>query len=213
MAEFKHSAADVYVGSDGDVTKAFYAELEKRGPLGIVALNLFRAQKCSARAKMYRRRAHKGEAYDRKNWSMRLLCEELERYEVSRSVAEKGKYEVNIGKLSIPYGWKQDPNTPGFEWVLYVDLPQGQVSFHAATRGAGPDYQGEWCGEHLSAERIVAFCDAVLNGTSTTEARRHGEQPEKPLTADERGSTRINRKAQALASQAALFTDASKGGA
>jgi hypothetical protein len=245
VSEFKHSAADVYVGSNGDVTKAFYAELEKRGPLGIVAMNLFRAQKCSARAKLYQRRAHKGEAYNRKNWSMGLLCEALERYEVSRSIAEHGKHEVNIGKLSIRYGWQQDPDTPGFEWVLYVDLPQGQVSFHAATRGAGPDYQGEWCGDHLSAERIVEFCDAVMSGQTST--RRHGDGESgraaaagagsvrgnenggagdgrsghhsgNPALQESNGSVRKvaparspNRKAQALASQAALFTDASKG--
>jgi hypothetical protein len=200
MADFKHSAADVYVGSDGDVTRAFYAELEQRGPLGKVALNLFRAQKCSARAKMYRRRAHKGEAYDRKNWSMGLLCEELALYGGSKRCADP----------LINYGWKQDPSTPGFEWVLYVDLPQGQVSFHSATRGAGPDYPGEWCGEHLSAERIVAFCDHCMEPRQALSAT-----PGKPLTADEcgsRGSERIkpNRKAEALASQAALFTDASR---
>lgn len=204
---FKHSAADVYVGSNGDVTKAFYAELEKRGPLGMVAMNLFRAQKCSARAKMYRRRAHKGEAYDRKNWSMGLLCEALVLYEASRLMAS-GPFKPNLNAIAfaplvspINYGWKQDPGTPGFEWVLYVDLPQGQVSFHAASRGAGPDYAGEWCGEHLSAERVVEFCDAVMAGNLTAKGAEVAKQSQ-PKT---------NRKAQALASQAALFTDASKG--
>jgi hypothetical protein len=228
------SAAEVYAGSDGDVTRAFYAELEKRGPLGVVALNLFRAQKCSARAKMYRRRAHKGEAYDRKNWSMGLLCKELELYWASRRCSDP----------VINYGWQQDPDTPGFEWVLYVDLPQGQVSFHAATLGAGPDYQGEWDGKHLSAERVVAFCDSVMAGNST-DAKEHDGKPGRTATDGDGGvrgnesggiedgrhghssgnaavqkshgrvpplaptGTR-NRKAQALANQAALFTDASK---
>jgi hypothetical protein len=63
------------------------------------------------------------------------------------------------------YGWKQDTSTV-FEdrpsWVLYVDLPQGQVSFHSPTRGLGPDYAGEFCGMHVSADRICKFCMAVL---------------------------------------------------
>jgi hypothetical protein len=200
MPDFKHSAADVYVGSNGDVTRAYYAELEKRGPLGMVAMNLFRAQKCSARAKLYRRRAHKGEAYDRKNWSMGLLCGQLALYGGSKHCADP----------LINYGWKQDPGTPGYEWVLYVDLPQGQVSFHAASRGAGPDYADEWCGEHRSAERIVAFCDAVMEGNLTAKAAKEREENQ-PLTTDKHGlKPRINRKAEAIAMQAALFTDASK---
>jgi hypothetical protein len=67
-------AAEVYAGSNGEVTRAYYAELERRGPLGMVAMNLFRAQKCSARAKVYRGRGFKRDAYDRKNWSLGLLC-------------------------------------------------------------------------------------------------------------------------------------------
>jgi hypothetical protein len=153
-------AAVVYAGSNGEVTRAYYAELEKRGPLGMVAMNLFRAQKCSARAKVYRGRGFKREAYDRKNWSLGLLCTYLGLYGGSKHCADP----------MIPYGWKRDPNTPGFEWVLYVDLPQGQVSFHAATRGEGPDYPGEFCGQHLSAERIIDFCDAMFNRAVEVEA-------------------------------------------
>ena len=44
-------ARDIYHGSDGAATTAYYNELSKRGPIGLVAVNLFRASKCSARAK------------------------------------------------------------------------------------------------------------------------------------------------------------------
>lgn len=149
-------ALEVYTKSDGDLTRRYYAELEKRGPLGIVAVNLFRAHKCSARAKVYRggirgKGSYRSMAYDRKNWSMQNLVGVLSQY---------GEL------LNIPYGWKRDPNMPGFEWVLYVDLPEGQVSFHSPTRGTGPDYAGEWDGQHASAERIIRFCDSIFTDSA-----------------------------------------------
>ncbi len=147
-------ALDVYAGSNGELTKRYYAELTARGPLGIVAVNLFRAQKCSARAKKYRGGirgvgSYRDMAYERKEWSLKNLCAAL---------AEHG------AALGISYGWKQDPAQPFHSWVLYVDLPQGQVSFHAGERlGDGPDYTSDWDGQHKSAERILALCDGVMS--------------------------------------------------
>jgi hypothetical protein len=140
------TAAEVFNGSDGEVTKSYYAKLEERGPIGQIAMNLFRAQKCSTRAKVYSRR-YRGSAYDRKNWSMQNLCSILNEHGAARGIF---------------FGWKRDPSCPGFEWVLYIDLPHGQVSFHSPNRGAGPDYPGEFDGEHKSEERILAFCDNVM---------------------------------------------------
>jgi len=143
-------ALDVYSGSDAELTKAYYRSLESRGPLGVVAMNLMRAQKASARAKVYRGGirgvgSFKRLAYEKKQWSLDQLADAL--------------YKLPV---EIPYGWKQDP-TVLFDgeasWVLYVDLPQGQVSFHSPTRGKGPHYPGEWDGQHKSEERILAFCD------------------------------------------------------
>lgn len=145
------SAMEVFAGSDGEVTKAYYVALSAKGPIGEIAVNLFRAQKCSSRAKAYRRGFRRSSfadnAYDRKNWSIEQLCEIL---------------KVHAGKLQIEWGWQQDPETPGFGWVLYIDLPQGQVSFHASLRGIGPDYQKKWDKSRLSAERILAFCDSIM---------------------------------------------------
>jgi hypothetical protein len=142
------TAAAVFQGSAGEETKAYYACLTMSGPLGPLCVNLFRAQKCSERAKKYRggvpgKASFTKLAYDKKNWSMRLLCEFLE----------------NVPR--IRWGWKLDPKASFHQWVLYVDIPPGQVSFHAETRGGGPDYPGDWDGLHRSRERILAFCDAV----------------------------------------------------
>jgi hypothetical protein len=143
------NAYEIFEGSDGEATKALYARLETYGPLGIVALNLFRAVKCSTRAKGYRRRAHRSSAYDRKQWSMDNLCQAL---------------ADHAARLTIRHGWKQDPAQEFHNWVLYVDLPTGQVSFHAAARGLGPDYPGDWDRvKDASAQRIVAWVQRILS--------------------------------------------------
>jgi hypothetical protein len=148
------TALEVFRASDGDLTKQFYAALEEHGSIGIVAVNLFRAQKCSSRAKEYRGRKYKGAAYDRKQWSMDNLCDTLSKHGAT---------------LGIRYGWKQDETTlfgDEASWVLYVEVPQGQVSFHSPLRGKGPVYEGEWdrC-KDMSAGRIIQFCDSVLQET------------------------------------------------
>ena len=146
------NALEIYAGSDGAATRAFYDILEHRGPLGIVAMNLFRAQKCSSRAKRYRGGirgvgSYRSLSYSRKGWSLEELSKTLARYP----------------ELGIRFGWKKDPKTRGAEWVLYVDLPEGQVSFHSLARYAGPDYAGDWDGQHKSEERILHFCDQVFH--------------------------------------------------
>jgi hypothetical protein len=144
-------ARTVYDGSDGELTKRYYGELFTHGPLGVIAVNLFRAQKCSARAKRYRGGvrgvgSYRSMAYERKNYSIEQLCEAL---------------KDHAKALGMKWGWKRDPLTPGYEWVLYIDLPNGQVSFHSSGRGMGPEYPGEWDHERKSADRIIAFCDWV----------------------------------------------------
>lgn len=144
-------AIEVFVQQNGDVTKAYYSRLTALGPLGHIAVCLFRAQKRSSRAKDYRRGRYSSAAYDVKAWSMSELCKALEKH---------GR------QYGFEWGWKQDSKTVfGDEpsWVLYIELPgHGQVSFHSPDRcGCGPDYIGDWDGQHKSAERIIAFCDSV----------------------------------------------------
>jgi hypothetical protein len=149
-------ARNIYEGSDGAATKLYYADLETRGPVGLIAVNLLRAQKASARAKLYRggirgQGSFKRMAYERKAWSLANLCTVLSEYR---------------SDPKIRFGWKQDPLAEfSVRWVLYVDLPNGQVSFHSVDRYAGPDYPDDWDGLRLSCDRILAFCDAVMSCT------------------------------------------------
>lgn len=140
------NALAIYQGSNGDETKALYGRLEALGPAGVIGLNLFRAQKCSARAKVYRR-AHRSEAYDRKNWSLGNL---------DRALAQHGE------ALGLRWGWGKDEAQEFHKWVLYVDLPTGQVSFHAEAPLSAQRYPAEWDRSPLSAERIIRFVDSLL---------------------------------------------------
>jgi len=146
-----------YEGSDGDATRALFARLEAIGPAGVVALNLFRASKNSARAKVYRggmrgRGSFKGMAYDRKAWAVDNLAKVL------------GTHGEGLG---LRWGWGVDDKQPVHRDVLYVDLPTGQVSFHTAPRGAGPDYPGGWDGvPGMSAQRVCSWCARVLEGVA-----------------------------------------------
>lgn len=142
---------EIYLGSDGEATKSLYALLEMRGAIGVIGLNLFRAQKCSERAKGYGRR-FKGDAYGRKQWSMDNLCQALEKH------AEA---------LGLRWGWKQDLTQEFHNWVLYVEIPTGQVSFHTAARGRGPEYPGDW--DHVTGmcpQRIVSWVTKLLREDS-----------------------------------------------
>jgi len=158
MSETLIDIVRIYEGSDGDATKALYARLEQLGAVGVVALNLFRANKCSARAKVYRGGNSKGRyrdmAYDRKQYSIDNLCKVLTEH---------------AGSLGIVWGWGHDPAQEFHDAVLYVEIPTGQVSFHTKPRGEGPDYPNQWDGvrgaspgrvcrwiARLLAEQVVA---------------------------------------------------------
>lgn len=134
----------IYAGSDGEATKALYARLELLGPIGVIALNLFRAHKASARAKLYRggvrgRGSFRSMAYERKQYGIDNLAAALS------SHAE-----------ALAWGWAEDPKQEFHRWVLYVELPTGQVSFHTADRGDGPDFVGHWDG--IKEQGSIRIC-------------------------------------------------------
>lgn len=162
MAEILHEVLRVYTGSDGDATRALYARLEQLGPAGEIALNLFRAQKNSERAKVYRGGArgqgsYRGMAYDRKQWAMNNLV---------------GILGAHAEACGIRWGWADDPEQEYHRAILYVDLPTGQqVSFHAAARGAGPDYPGKWDEASGTAPtRICGWCAKLLEHSEAKAA-------------------------------------------
>lgn len=80
---------------------------------------------------------------------------------------QSGGLIVSANATNHPPIAKENPLPSGGgrvkSWVLYVDLPGGQVSFHSAERYAGSDYTGEWDGKHLSAERIIRFAQDVID--------------------------------------------------
>lgn len=138
----------IYNGSDGDATIALYKELEALGPIGVIAMNVLRAQKNSARAKVYRGRRFKDAAYGRKQWAMDKLTAALT------------EHAANLG---FRWGWQEDPQQEFHRWVLYIDLPTSQVSFHTAARGIGPNYAGKWDGiREAGPGRTCRFVAAIL---------------------------------------------------
>lgn len=142
----------IYQGSNGDVTLGLYRHLETLGPIGVIGINLFRAQKSSERAKVYRGGGYRGMAYDRKQWAMDNLC---------KALIEEGE------RAAIAWGWGEDPATIGYPHVLYIDLPTGQVSFHTAARGPGPSYEKPWDGvTGQSADRILRWIGRLVAGTA-----------------------------------------------
>jgi len=140
----------VFHGSSGDATSALYRRLEACGPAGGLAVNLFRACKTSSRAKQYRRRGHKDESYGRKAWSIgnaaQILLDHAEAF-------------------GLTWGWGGDVKQTYHRHVFYVDLPTGQVSFHMAERGVGPDHPTGWDGfRNLAPYRVCLYAAQVLAG-------------------------------------------------
>lgn len=143
----------VYDGSDGAATLALYDRLNQLGPHGEIAVNLFRAQKSSARAKVYRggergRGSYRGMAYGRKEWSIENLARILAQH---------------ADASGLRWGWGQDNAQEFHRVVLYVDLPSGQVSFHTTSRLTGPEYLGTWDGvRDASPGRICRWIAELL---------------------------------------------------
>lgn len=137
MTRFDYaSLLAIYQGSHGEDTKALYDALCLLGARGEIAINLFRAHKSSSRAKVYRggergRGSFRSMAYERKQWSLDNLSTAL---------------SAHAEEIGLSWGWAEDRTQPFHRYVLYVELPTGQVSFHSAVRGAGPDYDKAWDG-------------------------------------------------------------------
>lgn len=142
----------VYNGSDGEATRALYNRLLGLGAEGVIACNLMRAHKNSARAKVYRGGNEKGryktQAYERKEWAIGQLCDALREH---------------ADELRLEWGWAVDPAQDLHRYVLYVETPHGQVSFHSATLGRGPTFAGRWDGAtKVGAHRIALWCAQII---------------------------------------------------
>lgn len=152
----------VYKGSNAAATRKFCTELARRGQIGQIAAALFRAQKSSSRAKKYRG----GIEREGRTIPYRELA-----------YTHKGKSLERLANLlaqddcGMIWGWGLDGKQSGPEHVIYIDLPQGQVSFHSTQRFAGPDYPGKWDGKRASESRILEFCDQVWRGCADEQTR------------------------------------------
>lgn len=159
------TVTEIYAGSDGEATKGLYQALEAHGPIGVVAVNLFRAHKASARAKVYRggirgQGAYSRLAYERKDWALANLTTTLTHH---------------AAPLGLRWGWAADPEAAVYRAVLYVDLPTGQVSFHTGHRGVGPDYAEPWDGvRDVGAARICGWIDGLLQAAAPVLTEAHG---------------------------------------
>lgn len=143
---------EVYTASDAEATRELYAELMEHGSAGELAVNLLRASKKSERAKVYRGQRYRSASYDGKQWAMGEICRVLTAHpELAR------------------WGWGVDEKQSFHNQVLYIDLPTGQVSFHTAARGPGPDYPGKWDGApNRSASRICGYAAQILARETAT---------------------------------------------
>ncbi len=154
MSKKQMSVRQVYFGSNGGETRSVLCRLRKHANLGLIAAELFRAQKASSRAKQYRggirsesggTTSYRDLAYNRKEDALSKLSKAL----MSSS-------------HDLQWGWGIDEKMPYAFHVLYVDLPDGQCSFHSPERYAGPDYGGTWDGKRESEVRILGFCEQVM---------------------------------------------------
>ena len=144
----EHVIARMFVHQAVDETVMLYRLLVNLGPAGIVSVNLLRALQASQMAKVYPPQIGRRGHYDRKDWSLDNLCIVL---------------GLNAKALGVVWGWGEDPERQAHRWVLYVELPTGQVSFHTAARGDGPDYPGRWDGQRgESSKRVIRYAASLL---------------------------------------------------
>lgn len=150
---------DIYSASDGAATLQLLKALRRITPYGRIAAELIRAQKASTRAKMYRNGIQQSDgnynsfrelAYDVKGESLRVLC-----------------LELDTNSFGLKWGWGFDPDHKQNLNVFFVDLPTGQASFHSPARLSGPEYDSPWDGQLSSEDRIISFCQRVLDGEFT----------------------------------------------
>lgn len=140
--------AQAFYGSNPGRTRSVLSRLAKCGPPGLLAAACFRAQKASKTGKRrYGRytREYSGYAYARKRDQLQAVASIL----------------AGHPSLGLVWGWGDDDGNNCAPHVLYVDLPVGQVSWHAEFRGA-QEYPGEWDGQHRSEQRIIRYCEMTL---------------------------------------------------
>jgi hypothetical protein len=146
--------------------------------LGQLALTLYEAQQASDRAKA---RAASGLHFDDYDDRSRYSAANYRR---SRRAIDSDYWQKGLAidkacelapQAGVVFGWREDRTCKVAPWVVYFELPSGQVSFHSSQRGAGPDYAGAWDGTCATRTRIRALIDQLTQretvpAMSTTDA-------------------------------------------
>ena len=160
-------------------------------PLGRLLIALRTAHEASARAKsraadgLRLREYDDGSRYRWANYHRSRQARENDYAEKRAAVAEA----VGLAKeAGINFGWQRNGSL--IPWVVYFDLPTGQVSFHVENRGDGPDYDKPWDGvQNASGDRITAaITELVYDVAHYEKDKKKGlAKTRSPLTKTKKG--------------------------
>jgi hypothetical protein len=139
----------------GRPAKSTSAEPDRVAALRDLVAECAKAQAASDRAK-----THAAANVHYLDWSGSEASYRASRAKVAADYAEKERALRAICALApaagVVFGWGGDPESHAARWVLYVDLPAGQVSWHTRSRGTGPTYKGRWDGVRDAAAGRIA---------------------------------------------------------
>lgn len=159
-------AVDVYNSSEADLTRAYYALLERHGIVGNIATHVFRATKCSKQiAKHKHEPQYRIGAIERKEYAINSLTTLLWQHRF---------------KIGYQWGWDIDHTNKEAPNVLYLTLPTGTIAFHSPNMPRGrfrkelqiaASVPAEYVGRYgdLRAMRVFRFCDRIVAGEITDD--------------------------------------------
>ena len=129
------------------------------------------AQEANDRAKdraadgLRRREYNDGSRYSGANYYRSRRARDHDYYEKRIAISNAVKLATEAG---VKFGWRRDGSL--VPWVVYFEVPTGQVSFHDSTRGEGSDYDQPWDGvRNASGERISSAIEALVATPTESE--------------------------------------------
>lgn len=150
------TAVQVFYQHSGDVTKAYYEQLAAHGPMGELAVALFRALKRSKKTtgigfrRISRRKTEQYDYAEAYEWAVNELIRVL----------------VTNPPSKLPWGWRDS--------TLFVELPTGMVAFDCPEQGLAPFCPIRFEPPAESRDlRIIKFCDSLGFETRSQEPVRH----------------------------------------
>jgi len=141
--------ADHYAALLRNLREAFkYSERAKQRPANGMTYREYRMMSCSK--------------YTRQNYQASRLARENDYEEKANSLEAAAEAALQCG---IAAGWHEnDDRESPIPYILYFDLPVGQVSFHSKAKCGLPEYSGEWDRvRDVSGQRIERAIDEFLD--------------------------------------------------